>query len=305
MPAPLFVILNPWAGRGRGAKARHLVQRALRDTGVRYEMVETTGPGHAIGLTREAVAAGVTRILAASGDGIVHEVANALLDMPPAEDGATPAAVGCIPLGTGNDFAKLVGVFGLPPEVAAARMVHADTDRFDAGQVLGEWFDNIFGVGFDAEVVRHANRIRRLRGVAVYLAAIYRTFLTFKPPMLEVVSAEHHETSAMMMLAANIGIAGGGKFFLTPQADPRDGRLDVCLIRAVGVTTFLRAVPKVMKGTHATLDEVELFQTTAVTVRSADGRPLVLQLDGELREPNVTEVTATIAPLRLRVLHPR
>jgi len=64
-------------------------------------------------------------------------------------------------------------------------------------------------------------------------------------------------------------------------------------------------VPKVMMGTHASLDEVELFQTTSVTVRSADGRPLVLQLDGELREPNVTEVTATIAPRRLRVLHPR
>ena len=305
MPAPLLVILNPWAGRGRGAKARLLVQRGLRDAGVRYEMVETTGPGHAIGLTREAVAVGVTRIIAASGDGTVHEVANALLDMPPAEDGATPAAVGCIPLGTGNDFSKLVGVYGLPPEVAAARMVHAETDLHDAGRVLGEWFDNIFGVGFDAEVVRNANEIRRLRGVAVYLAAIYRTFLTFRPPTLEVVSAEHHETSAMMMLAANIGVAGGGKFYLTPQADPCDGRLDVGLIRAVGVLTFLRAVPKVMMGTHASLDEVELFQTTSVTVRSADGRPLVLQLDGELREPNVTEVTATIAPRRLRVLHPR
>jgi YegS/Rv2252/BmrU family lipid kinase len=305
MPAPLLVILNPWAGRGRGAKARHLVQRGLRDAGVPYEIVETTGPGHAIGITREAVAAGVTRIIAASGDGTIHEVANALLDMPPTEDGATPAAVGCIPLGTGNDFAKLVGVYGLPPEVAAARMVHAETDVHDAGQVLGEWFDNIFGVGFDAETVRNANKIRRLKGVAVYLAAIYRTFLTFRPPMLEVISAEHHETSAMMMLAANIGVSGGGKFYLTPQADPRDGLLDVCLIRSVGVLTFLTAVPKVMKGTHTALDEVTLFQTTSVTVRSADGRPLLIQLDGELREPHVTEVTVTIAPRRLRVLHPR
>lgn len=305
MPVPLLVILNPWAGRGRGAKARQLVQRGLRDAGAPYEIVETTGPGHAIGITREAVASGITRIIAASGDGTVHEVANALLDMPPAEDGATPAAVGCIPLGTGNDFAKLVGVYGLPPEVAAARMVHAETDLHDAGQALGEWFDNIFGVGFDAETVRNANKIRRLKGVAVYLAAIYRTFLTFRPPMLEVVSAEHRETSAMMMLAANIGVSGGGKFYLTPQADPRDGKLDVCLIRSVGTLTFLTAVPKVMKGTHTALDEVTLFQTTSVTIRSADGRPLLLQLDGELREPNVTEVTVTIAPRRLRVLHPR
>jgi diacylglycerol kinase (ATP) len=109
----------------------------------------------------------------------------------------------------------------------------------------------------------------------------------------------------MMMLAANIGVSGGGKFYLTPQADPRDGLLDVCLIRSVGILTFLTAVPKVMKGTHTALDEVTLFQTTSVTVRSADGRPLLIQLDGELREPHVTEVTVTIAPRRLRVLHPR
>ena len=297
-----LVILNPWSGRGRGAKLRGQVERGLKSSGMPFELVETTGPGHATGLAREASLGGVQRLLVAGGDGAIHEAVNGLMEVPLAEDGATRTALGVIPLGTGNDFAKLLGVYRLPPEVAALRMMRAGEDRFDLGRVLGEYFDNIMGVGFDAEVVRHANGIRRLRGVAVYLAAIYRTFVTFRAPRLEVASREHTESGPMMMLGACIGVCGGGSFYLAPQADPRDGLLDVCLIRKVGLATFLRSVPKVMKGTHTTLDEVSLFRTKSVTIRSPDGSPLLLQLDGELREPGVPEVEVTIEPRRLRVL---
>jgi diacylglycerol kinase (ATP) len=301
LPSTL-VILNPWSGRGRGAKARGQVQRGLTATGAPFDLVETTGPGHATGLAREAAGAGVERVIVAGGDGVIHETVNGLLQAGLADDGATKCALGVIPLGTGNDFAKLLGVWKQPPEVAAARMMRAGTARFDVGKCLGEYFDNMMGVGFDAEAVRQANRIRRLKGLAVYVAAIYRTFLSFKPPLLEVESAEHRERGAMMMLGAGIGVCSGGGFYLTPQADPADGKLDVCLIRKVGLTTFLKSVPKVMKGTHTRLDEVTLFRTSAVTIRSTDGRPLVLQLDGELREPGLTEVEITIEPARLRVL---
>jgi diacylglycerol kinase (ATP) len=157
------------------------------------------------------------------------------------------------------------------------------------------------GVGFDAEVVRHANRIRRLRGMAVYVAAVYRTFVTFRAPVLEVASREHTEQGPMMMLAAAIGVCAGGGFYLTPTADPADGLLDVCAVRKVGLSRFLRAVPRVMKGTHVTLDEVSMFRTASLSVRCAE-RPLVLQLDGELRETGAHEVTVTIQPRRLRVL---
>jgi len=299
---PTLVILNPWSGRGRGAKSRGRVERGLKDAGAPFELVETTGPGHATGLARDAASSGVTRILVAGGDGAIHEVVNGLMKVPLAEDGATRAAIGVIPLGTGNDFAKLVGIYKQPPEVAAVRMMRASEDRFDLGFTLGEYFDNIMGAGFDAETVRNANKIKRLKGLAVYLAAIYRTFMFFKPPRLAIESREHRESGEMMMLAATIGVCGGGSFYLTPQADPRDGLLDVCLIRKVGVATFLKSVPKVMKGTHTALDEVSLFRTRSVTIRSTDDRPLVLQLDGELREPGLAEVEVTIVPRVLRVL---
>jgi diacylglycerol kinase (ATP) len=297
-----LVILNPWSGRGRGAAARGQVEQGLRESGLPFDIAETTGPGHAVGLAREASRAGTSRILVAGGDGAIHEAVNGLVNEPAAPDGATRPALGVIPLGTGNDFAKLVGVYKLPPRVAALRMMRASETTFDVGRCGTEHFDNIMGVGFDAETVRHADRIKRLRGLAVYLAAIYRTFLSFRAPHLDVASQEHKESGPMMMVSACIGVSGGGSFYLAPQADPQDGLLDVCLIRKVGLMTFLKSVPKVMKGTHTSLDEVTLYRTKSVTIRSADGAPLVLQLDGELRELGQTEVTITIQPRRLRVL---
>ncbi|HWO88330.1 MAG TPA: diacylglycerol kinase family protein [Gemmatimonadales bacterium] len=297
-----LVIFNPWAGRGRARKSRNLVLRGLRHAGIAFDLAETTGPGHALGMAREAARGDIRRIIVAGGDGTVHEVVNGLMQAGLDDEGATRASVGVIALGTGNDFAKLVNMNKIPPEVAAVRLAHATADRFDLGHCLGEYFDNIMGAGFDAEVVRQSNRIRRLWGMMVYLVAIYRTFVFFRPPRLEIVTEPHRESGEMMMVAIANGFCGGGGFYLTPHADPTDGELDLCLVRKVGLFTFLRAVPKVMKGTHGELEAAELWRARQATVRSLDGRPLVLQLDGELREPGLHEVTVTIEPRRLRVL---
>ncbi len=297
-----LVILNPWSGRGRGKKYRPQVLRGLKDAGIGFDLAETTGPGHALGLARDAVRNGTQRIIAAGGDGTIHECVNGLMQAGLDEEGATRASLGAIPLGTGNDFHKILNVHGVPPEFAAARIARAEERRYDLGVCLGEYFDNLMGAGFDAEVVRQSNKIRRLKGLAVYLTAIYKTFVFFEPPRLEIRTAPHSETGEMMMVAVAIGVCGGGSFYLTPHADPADGEFDICLFRRVSLPTFLRAVPRVMKGTHGQLDEAEIWRARSVTIRSADGRPLVLQLDGELREPVLTQVEVTIEPRRLRVL---
>jgi len=297
-----LVILNPTAGRGKCARLRPRIERGLRDAGVKFDLVETTGPGHALGLARDAASQGFSKLLCAGGDGTVHEAANGLLQSPLAKDGATQVALGVIPAGTGDDFAKLVNVYRLPPEAAVARMARATEARFDVGRVDGgEYFDNVLGIGFDAEVVRNALKIRRLKGILVYLASIYRTFVTFRAPVLEVVSDAHTETSPMMMLGVMNGVCEGGGFYLTPESDPKDGLLDVCLIRKVGLLKFLQDVPRVMKGTHVDLPEVSIFKTARLTIRCAD-RPLVLELDGELREPHKREIDVVLEPRKLRVL---
>ncbi len=198
--AHTLLILNPHSGRGMGRRLRTRIERAMRAAGSKFDLAETTGPGHALGLARDAAHAGVERIICAGGYGTVHEAANGLLQGPRGEDGATRTALGTIPIGTGNAFAKLLGVFKLPPETAAMRMAHAEPRRFDVGRVIGEHFVNSLGIGFDAEAVRQSNKITRLKGIAVYLVAVYKTFVLFRAPVLEVKSEVHSETGPMMML---------------------------------------------------------------------------------------------------------
>ena len=180
-------------------------------------------------------------------------------------------------------------------------MAEAQVKVFDVGRVIGEYFDNSLGIGFDAEVARQANQTKRLSGLAVYVVAVYKSFVSFRAPVLEVTSTAHSEIGPMMMLECSIGISAGGGFYLTPDAEPSDGLLDVCLIRKVGLVKFLRYVPRVLKGKHVGLGEVAMFRTTSLRIRSAD-RPLLLHLDGEVREPATREVEITLEPKRLRVL---
>jgi YegS/Rv2252/BmrU family lipid kinase len=296
-----LLILNPASGHGLGRKLRPRIERALRDAGVACDVLETSAPGDAVGLARDAAARGVGRVVAAGGDGTVHEVANGLLQAPPAADGATRPALATIPIGTGNDFAKLVGVHKLPPEEAAKRIAAGRVRVFDVGKVVGEYFDNSLGIGFDAEVARQANQATRLSGLAVYVVAVYKSFVSFRAPTLEVTSAAHSEAGPMMMLECSIGRSAGGGFYLTPDADPADGLLDVCLIRKVGLAKFLRYVPRVLSGKHTGLKEVAMFRTASLRIRSAD-RPLLLHLDGEVRAPDAREIEVALEAGRLRVL---
>jgi len=289
------VVLNPAAGRGAAARALDPVAREFRRQGWAVEVTRTQCPGHGAELASQAARAGVDCVVALGGDGTVHDVANGLLE----QGGDT--ALGVVPIGTGNDFAKLTGVYRHSPIRAVQRLVTAQTATFDAGRAAGEYFVNSVGFGFGPEVVRVRNGMPGLSGFASYFLPVFRAFARFRPPHFEVRARGFSETGYMMMVEVCNGTTAGGSYRFAPQALPGDGRLDVCLVRRVSLLRFLLAVPRVMRGTHGTMREVGMFQTREVTIRSLDG-PLVLHLDGELREPVARECTVRIELSRLKVL---
>jgi len=259
------------------------------------DVERTERPGHAVALAAQAAQAGARCIVAVGGDGTVHEVANGLLTV------GSDAALGVVPIGSGNDFAKLVGVYRHDPARAVARLVTATPTRFDAGRALGEWFVNSMGFGFGPAVVKTRNAMPGLRGFLSYLVPVLRTFATFRPPTLDVRAGRFAEHGVMMMVEVCNGTTAGGSYRFAPDADPTDGKLDVCLIRRVSLPRFLLAIPRVMRGTHGKMREVALVQTVKLMIRSPD-RPLVLHLDGELREPGVNECSVTVERGKLNVL---
>jgi YegS/Rv2252/BmrU family lipid kinase len=289
------VILNPAAGRGAAARALDPIAREFRRQGWAVHCERTSGPGDAAALAARMAREGVQRVVAVGGDGTVHEVANGLL----AHRG--DVTLGVVPIGSGNDFAKLVGVYRHSPARAVQRLVTARVQAFDVGRALSEYFVNSVGFGFGPEVVRVRNGMPGLNGFLSYFVPVFRAFAGFRPPRFEVRASGFAETGYMMMVEVCNGTTAGGSYRFAPRADPADGRLDVCVVRRVSLPRFLLAVPRVMRGTHAGMREVAVFQTREVTIRALEA-PLLLHLDGELREPRVHECVVRVEPRRLKVL---
>ena len=275
------------------------MSRAFRAQGWAVDVLRCEYPGHGAILAAEALRQGARHIIAVGGDGTVHEVANGLLDAP--AETAADAALGVVPVGSGNDFAKIVGMYGYDPGRAVARLVTAQSRRYDAGRVLDEWFVNTIGFGFGPAVVQTRNARPRLRGFLSYLVPIVKTFFKFEPPLFDVAAPGFRERGYMMMVEVCNGTTAGGSYRFAPDANPADGRLDVCLIRRVSLPRFLLAIPRVMRGTHIGMREVAIIKTAKLTIRAPE-QPLVVHLDGELREPGVNECTVTLERGRLNVL---
>ena len=269
--------------------------RAFRAQGWAVDIVRTEGPGHGQELAAQAVSQGAKHIVAVGGDGTVHEVANGLLRTD------TDAALGVIPVGSGNDFAKILGVYGYDPIRAVARLVTARSRRYDAGRVLGEWFINSVGFGFGPAVVQTRNRMTHLRGFLSYLVPIVRTFFKFEPPVFDIAAPGFRERGYMMMVEVCNGTTAGGSYRFAPDADPADGKMDVCVIRRVSLPRFLVALPRMLRGTHTAMREVAMVKTAKLVVRTPE-QPLVVHVDGELREPGTNECTVELERGRLNVL---
>ena len=140
-----------------------------------------------------------------------------------------------------------------------------------------------------------------LRGFLSYLVPIVQTFFRFVPPVFDVAAPGFRERGYMMMVEACNGTTAGGSYRFAPDADPTDGKMDVCLIRRVSLPRFLLAIPRVMRGTHLTMREVALIKTAKLVIRTPE-ELLIVHVDGELREPGVNECTVELERGRLNVL---
>jgi diacylglycerol kinase (ATP) len=296
------IILNPMARHGAGRRMRGTIERLLGRHGVPFDVVETEGTGHAVELARQAVSDGITRVVAAGGDGTIHEVVNGLVSTP-----ARGVALGLIPIGTGNDFVKMI-----PGTTTRERAIEALALGMPSPVDVGiaqwddrtEYFINAMGTGIDVEVVRQMRRSRLMPGAAIYVGALIRALVAYRPLLVDVTVDGYHVVRRIMNLAVCNGPSIGGSFRICPDANPADGALDVCLIAEMPMLRNARMVPRVIRGTHADQEGVVMLRGTGATIRLPEGGALHFQLDGEVRTvlDGARGVTIGLAPARLNVI---
>jgi diacylglycerol kinase (ATP) len=263
------VIVNPRGGTSRRRLAPERVAALLRERGLDPEILSTERSGHATELAA-AAAQHHPVVVAVGGDGTVHEVARGLV--------GSGAALAVFPSGSGNDFAAGIGVARRSDALAA--LASGSRRPIDVGYLGDRPFFNSVGLFLSGRVSLLAARLWRPLGALRYVVASLKELVSYRPE--EAVWELDGERRAGSFLMAEIcnGPRTGGGFYMVPEADPGDGRLDVCLVRPVGLLAALRLLPAVMKGASVEHPAVERLGLTegslelpaAVTVH-LDGEP--------------------------------
>jgi diacylglycerol kinase (ATP) len=253
-------------------------------------------------LTRTAIANGATLLVVVGGDGTVHEVVNGAV-------GADGVELAVLPRGTGKDFVRSLRI---PHDLRAALEVARDgrprtvdvgsaSYRSWDGSETTAYFANFAGAGISGAIARRANRSSKALGGRIsFFTATVAVFASWRSAAMTVqVDGERRNGEMFEVLVMNGDYAAGG-MWVTPEAEPDDGKLDVLLIGDVTKADFVRTFPKIYRGKHLSHPKIDVLRGDAVDVDAVPAVPVVL--DGE--QPGTTPVRFELLPQALRVRVP-
>lgn len=284
----LKIIYNPAAGRGRARRRVREVEEHLRSLGVRFETYASSSPADLTRAVAESSRGGCDRVVVCGGDGTLNL---ALRDFD-----LRHGTLALIPLGSGDDFAR---VNRIPRDVRAAceLAVRGGAREVDLGLVNDLRYSGVAGVGFDSEVARYATeRVKVLRGSAVYLFAILRILPKFTPHRVRINGRDEE----IMFAAFGNSPQYGGGIRIAPSALLDDGLLDSCIVHRTSRWQLLTTLPLAYTGRHVRKPFVEMRRGAEFVVES--DAPLDVFADGE--PLTTTPARFRVASERLRIVAP-
>lgn len=293
---PLYV--NPTAGRGRAGKRLPRIIELLEHGGIETTVRASSRIGDLEKQILKAVDAGASQILLAGGDGSIYEAANGVLRS------RNDAAIGIIPTGTGNDFAKAADI-PLDWETACVLLAdrmssNAPARRIDAGRMNDRFFVNGVGIGFDAKVTSIARTYRWPIGDFVYLLGIFSAMLDgIATPNLSIHSDDFEFEGPVTLASVCNGPYLGGMFHFAPMADNADGKLELLVVAPVTRRRIVSLLPKLMRGEHMNEAEVTHVSVRRLVIESEEAMPS--HLDGEVQAFS-THFEIEILPEALRLI---
>ncbi|WP_405710982.1 MULTISPECIES: diacylglycerol kinase [unclassified Streptomyces] len=296
MTSEITLFVNPTAGRGRGAHAAQPAASALRDAGFSVRTVLGEDADDALRRAREAVAGGTGALIAVGGDGMMSLALQAVA--------GTMTPLGVVAVGTGNDFARALGLPIRDPaaagRLAAEALKGGGVREIDLGRVGERWFGSVLASGFDSRVNDRGNRMRWVGGRFKYDLAILAELAAFKPILYRVRLDDGpvRETEATLIAVGNGSTYGGG-MRICADAVMDDGLFDVTVVGDCSRATLLKVFPRVYKGTHLSHPKVTVHRVSSIELVAAgvtayaDGEPL-----------GALPLTARCVPGAVRVLAP-
>lgn len=302
----VVVIINPISGpprRGPGSERMEIARRTLQRLGVDADVLLTQRGGHAHQLALEAVARGVSLVIAWGGDGTLNEVGRALVHVTQAgtagagPESATRPALGLVPGGSGNGLSRQLGI-PFDPARAIEHAIRAPVRRIDVGELGEHLFFNVAGIGLDAHVAALLSTRVRHRGLLPYVRASLGDLVSYRPVDYRIeADGRAFDMSALLVALANSSQYGFGAQ-IAPQANISDGLLDLVAVASRGLVGNLSRAPSLFIGRVDRRPGVTALTVRTATIRSTS--PMLFHVDGEAVQGTDT-LRARVHPGALRL----
>ncbi|MEE4218426.1 MAG: diacylglycerol kinase family protein [Xanthomonadales bacterium] len=285
-----LLVFNPHAAAGRAARLREPVRAALERL-AQVDLHLTQAPGDARAWLAQADLGGYDGVIAAGGDGTLFEVLNGLYSH---EAGRRPP-LGVVPIGTGNAFARDLGLAPGDWEKGIDLIAGQKTRHFDTGRVESAGgtfhFLNIIGAGLPGDVMQSSQRLKVFGRAAYSVATLWKAVQMHCRQLKITLDGAELERDSLFVEISNTRYTGTS-FLIAPGAEADDGLLDITLVGRLSRLRVLRLFPSIYQGKHVEYDEVETFRAREIRIESAEALPLAP--DGELEG---------LTPVTVRCLH--
>ncbi len=272
------MVFNPSAAHGRSLKKLAKIKARLDRLGIHVTVELTSHPGHASALVAATDLTGFDGVVAAGGDGTVFEVLNGLYQHPQQER----IPLGLLPIGTGNAFARDLGLQAFDWAAAIDLLHRGQTRRVDVGHVqaadTGYYFLNIVSMGLAVDASVTAKSLKLIGNAAYTMGTLWQVLkLKSYPLVIELDGKEIHQDNIFVTIS-NTRYTGT-HFLIAPGATTNDGLLDVTLLQKLPRSRLLKLFPTIYHGGHIEQAEVTVHQAAHISIRSPAG--MLLGPDGE------------------------
>ena len=288
-------IINPKSGNKKALTLIPLIKSSFSDIQDEYEILITKYPGHGTELSRKYCQDDKARLYAVGGDGTINEVLNAVAEQK--------CSMGIIPAGSGNDFFRTIYYDNNDIKNLIKLTINGAEELYDVGKINNKYYVNITSVGFDADVLKIALKLKRyplIHGSFLYLVGAIVTSIGYKCKHYELTIDGKKLSGDYLMITAANGRYYGGGMSPTPKADPQDGMLDICLISKISNFKILRFMNLFIKGTHGIEKEVSFYRAKNLTIHSES--EITLNIDGELFF--IREAVFELIPSGVKIVRP-
>ena len=294
------VILNPYSNRWNSQKRWSEAESALRAAGVDFHLAVSEKKGQIVQLAERAALQKFSPIIVAGGDGSIGDAANGLMRAAQSANMKTPP-LGIMPTGSAND---LVYALGLPTDLQEAASVIATgkTRAMDVGKLNDRYFVNNSAAGLEPYVTLKHEKIHWIKGMARYLVAAMQAIMD-KPEWHGNVTWDGEVYNGTLSF---ISIGNGrrtGGFFMTPHADPFDGKLTLAYGYRGTRFGLFQALPRAFnedKGSYVEMDGMREVHATRISIHL--DKPSPAHTDGELLPQWIQDFEYEILPGCLNII---